>query len=81
MTDRSDLIDKVAEAICNLSDTELHDWSGISTSRADYYRAIAQAAIDALELTRQTRETWPSEESGMSGPVHETCWQTPWVVG
>lgn len=50
----TDTIDRIAKAICDRSDTELHDWSGISTSRADHFRDLARAAINAWTAQENT---------------------------
>lgn len=51
-------IDKVAEALyIHLNGTEVHSWDRISEVRQSHYRRMAQAAIDALQLTEEWTRT------------------------
>jgi len=59
------------------------------TSTGDMSLASAEAAKndwttipwDAVRLTMPERRTYVSKYEGKRGPVHLSCWETPWQVG
>jgi len=54
-TDSSPHLDKVAEAICGATSSgQLFPWSEATEQEREAWRRMAQAAMDALQLTEET---------------------------
>lgn len=62
-------LDKVAEAICGASHAgKLFPWSGLSEVERDAWRAMAAAAVDALQLTEEIGYALPGEVTEYGQP-------------